>query len=72
MDFLIINFVACFSLCFLTLNFIWPTIVALLAHGVMFLLCKIEPRFPDILFKKISYFDPIKQKFWGCSSYEPY
>ena len=71
-DFLIFDFIACFSLSFLTLNFIWPTLLALLAFGVMWMLCRVEPRFPDILFKKIQYFSFENHRFWGCSSYEPY
>lgn len=71
-DFLIFDLIMWASLSFLTLNFIWPTLLAILLFGVMWVLCRVEPRFPDILFKKIQYFRLENYWFWGCSSYEPY
>lgn len=57
---------------FLVTGSFWALAVALVVHGVGYLVCLREPRIFDLWLTKVSRTPRVRNwKRWGCNSYEP-
>lgn len=57
---------------FLVTGSFWALSVALVVHGVGYLVCLREPRVFDLWLTKVSRTPRVRNwKRWGCNSYEP-